>query len=304
MGDVNGLKLVNDAFGHDEGDEILKKAAKSIQDACRLEDIVARWGGDEFVILLPKTKPQQAEAITKKIRELYSKEQVSGLVLGISFGWSTKTNSSENIFEVLKSAEDSMYRNKFLEVASSRSHMISTIITTLHEKNPREENHSKRVSEICQEIGKAMGLSDFELRKLRASGLLHDIGKIAIEEVILNKQEKLTEQEWNQIKRHPEIGYRILSSSSEMLELAECILCHHERWDGTGYPKGLKKEAIPKNARIIAIADSYDAITSERPYRNAQSREVAIEEIKKNAGIQFDPEISKIFIEKACKNFD
>ena len=115
---------------------------------------------------------------------------------------------------------------------------------------------------------------------------------------MLNKPGKLNDEEWAQIKRHPEIGYRILCSSSEMLELANCILAHHERWDGTGYPKGLKEEAIPLNSRIIAIADSYDAMTSKRPYRNALSQEIAIEEIRKNAGTQFDPEIAKIFIEK------
>ncbi|MHB8129591.1 MAG: PocR ligand-binding domain-containing protein [Mobilitalea sp.] len=305
MGDVNGLKLVNDAFGHDKGDEVLKKAAKSIQGACRLEDIVARWGGDEFVILLPKTNPHQVEAITKKIGELYSKEQVGALVLGISFGWSTKTNSDEDIYKVLKSAEDFMYKNKVIENASKRGNTINTIINTLHEKNPREEEHSKRVSEICQKIGKAIGCTETEISQLKVVGLLHDIGKIAIEESILNKPGKLTIQEWDQIKKHPDIGFRILSSSFDMLEIADWIKAHHERWDGEGYPNGISGESIPRIARIIAIADCYDAMTSQRSYREALSEEKAIYEISRNAGIQFDPEIARIFIEKVLnKPFD
>ena len=298
MGDINGLKLVNDTFGHDKGDMLLKEAASIIQSYCRADDLLARWGGDEFVILLPKTKKEVAKEMVKSIHKLASKKKINGIDISISFGFDVKNTPKEDIIKILKSAEDSMYRNKTLESESTRGHMINTIITTLHEKNPREEHHSKRVSELCQEIGTVMGLPVLEVNKLKVSGLLHDIGKIALEETVLNKPGKLNDEEWAQIKRHPEIGYRILCSSSEMLELANCILAHHERWDGTGYPKGLKDEAIPLNSRIIAIADSYDAMTSKRPYRNALSQEIAIEEIRKNAGTQFDPEIAKVFIEK------
>ncbi|EHQ87957.1 GGDEF/HDGYP domain-containing response regulator [Desulfosporosinus youngiae] len=298
VGDLNGLKLVNDTFGHGQGDNLLKKAAGAIQSACRSEDIVARWGGDEFIILLPRTKHEEAEEIVKRIKTIYAREHVNGIHVSISFGWATKYKCEEEITKVFKDAEDDMYKNKTFENESVRSNRINTIIDTLHEKNPREEMHSKRVSELCQEIGKEIGLTDIEIRKLKVGGLLHDIGKIAIEESILNKIEKLTEQEWLEIKRHPEIGYRILSSSHETLELAEYILSHHERWNGTGYPKGLKGEAIPKIARIIAIADSYDAMTNERPYRKSLEEEAVIDEIVRNAGIQFDPEISRIFVER------
>lgn len=298
VGDINGLKLVNDTFGHDEGDELLKKAAVAIQDSCRKGDIVARWGGDEFIILMPRTKKEEVEEIVRRIKNKYTEEHVNGIHVSISFGWATKQTIDEEITKVFKCAEDDMYRNKTFENESVRSDRINTIIDTLHEKNPREEMHSKRVSEICQQIGKEIGLSEIEVRKLKIGGLLHDIGKIAIEEGILNKLGKPTEQEWVEIKRHPEIGYRILSSSHETLELAECILSHHERWDGTGYPKGLKGEAIPRIARIIAIADSYDAMTNERPYRKSLREEIVMEEIINNAGVQFDPEISRIFIEK------
>ncbi|MCB2292731.1 diguanylate cyclase [Clostridium algoriphilum] len=298
MGDVNSLKLVNDAFGHLKGDELLQKAAAAIQSACRNDDIVSRWGGDEFVILLPKTKTEEVIEIIDRIKVLYSKERISTLSFTISFGWDTKIKTDENILKVLKNAEDHMYKRKVIESDGMRDNIINTIANTLHEKNPREEQHSKRVSEICQEIGKAINFPEIEIRKLKAAGLLHDIGKIAIEEKILNKPGKLTVQERNEINRHPDIGYRILSSSNNMLELANYILAHHERWDGTGYPKGLKGEAIPLMARIIALADSYDAMTSVRLYRNALSEEEALIEILKNAGTQFDPELTKIFVEK------
>lgn len=298
MGDINGLKLINDAFGHHTGDKLLKVAATTIQAMCRMDDIIARWGGDEFVILLPKTKKNEAAEIVRRIKELYGEKEINGIEGSISFGWDTKAEVTEDILQILKNAEDYMYRNKTLENESVRSSMINTIVKTLHEKNPREEKHSKRVSQLCQDIGTAIGLSEIEVSKLKVGGLLHDIGKIAIEEGILNKPGKLTEQEWLEIKRHPEIGYRILSSCHEMLELTEGVLCHHEKWDGTGYPKGLKGEAIPRVARIIAVADSYDAMTSERSYRKALSEEIVLQEIRNNAGTHFDPEIVKLFIER------
>lgn len=305
VADVNGLKLINDAFGHSKGDEFLRKAAIAIQSACRADDIVARWGGDEFIILLPKTKTEEAEEIVKKIKDMYSNEYVNAISVSISFGWDTKRIVDEDIIRVLRSAEDYMYKHKIIENKGMRSSIINTIINTLHEKNPREERHSKRVSEICQSMAKAMGFSEIEVSRLKVVGLLHDIGKIAIEEGILNKPGKLTDQERDEIKRHPNIGYRILSSSHEMLELAECILLHHERWDGTGYPKGLKGESIPRIARIIAIADSFDAMTSQRSYQEALSEEEAIVEIRKNAGSQFDPEVARIFVEKVLnKSWD
>ncbi|WP_242975867.1 HD domain-containing phosphohydrolase [Desulfosporosinus sp. FKB] len=298
MGDVNGLKLVNDTFGHEKGDELLRKAAGVIRKACRTDDIVARWGGDEFILLLPQTNPDEAAMIVKRIKNQCSDEQVNTICISISFGWATKKETSEDILKTLKVAEDYMYKNKILENQNNIKDTITTIINTLHEKSPREEQHSKRVSELCQSIGIAMGLSEREINKIKVVGLLHDIGKIAIEEGILNKPGRLTEQERSEIERHPDIGYRILNSSNYMLDIADCILAHHERWDGTGYPKGLKGEYIPKFARIISLADAYDAMTSERSYRSALPETMVIEELRRNAGLQFDPELTRIFIEK------
>lgn len=302
MGDVNGLKLVNDAFGHEKGDEFLLKAASAIRRACRTEDIVARWGGDEFVILLPKTKTEEAGVIVRRIKELYSKEHVNSVQVSIAFGWETKRKPDEDILKVLKDAEDYMYKHKIIENEGQREKTITAIIHTLHEKNPREQKHSQRVSEICQYIGQAIDLSEHEVSNLKAVGLFHDIGKIAIDDRILYKTGKLTEKERVEIERHPDIGFRILNSSHEMSEIADSILAHHERWDGTGYPKGLKGEAIPRVARIIALADSYEAMTGERPYRKPLSEMEVLDEIKKNSGTQFDPEIASIFIEKILRD--
>ena len=301
MGDVNGLKLINDSFGHAAGDELIRKVAKIIKKGCRSEDIVARIGGDEFVILLSKTEDNEIEEVISNINELTQKEKVQNIDISISFGYETKKYEDEDINEVFRKAEDYMYKRKLFESSCMRGKTINTIMNTLNEKNKREEQHSVRVSELCKSLGKSLGLNERKIYDLKTAGLLHDIGKIAIEENILNKPGKLTEDEFKEIKRHSEIGYRILSTVNEMSEIAEYILLHHEMWNGNGYPKGLKGENIPMESRIIAIVDAYDAMTSERSYRKALSEEFAIEELQRNAGIQFDAELVKIFIEKVLK---
>lgn len=298
LGDVNGLKLINDSFGHAAGDELIRKVAESIKKGCRSEDIVARLGGDEFVILLTKTEENKTEEIITNINKLTQKEKIQNIDISISFGYETKMHEDEDIQQVFRKAEDYMYKRKLFEGSCMRGKTINTIMNTLNEKNKREEQHSVRVSELCKSMGESLGLNERKIYDLKTAGLLHDIGKIAIEENILNKPGKLTEDEFKEIKRHPEIGYRILSTVNEMSEIAEYILLHHEMWNGNGYPKGLKGENIPIESRIIAIADAYDAMISERSYRKALSEEFAIEELRRNAGIQFDEELVKVFIEK------
>jgi diguanylate cyclase (GGDEF)-like protein/PAS domain S-box-containing protein len=298
MADVNGLKLINDSFGHAVGDELLKKVAEVLKKGCQAPGIIARLGGDEFVVLLPKTEGNKTEQICKFVKKLTLNEKIGSIDISVSLGWETKQSEDEKIQEILKKAEDHMYKKKLFESPSMRGKTINAIINALHEKNKREEQHSHRVSVLCISIGKALNLSEGEIEELKTVGLLHDIGKIAIEESILNKPGKLTDNEWEEIKRHPEIGYRILSTVNEMSEMSEYVLTHHERWDGKGYPKCLKGEEIPLQSRIIAIADTYDAMTSERSYRSALPEAIVIEELQKNAGRQFDPELVKVFIEK------
>lgn len=302
MADVNGLKLINDSFGHAVGDQLLKKVAEVMTRGCRAEEIIARLGGDEFVILLPKTDIRETERIVKRVKDLALNEKIGSIDISVSFGWETKNNEEEKIEDILKKAEDYMYKKKLFESPSMRGKTINAIIKAFHEKNKREEQHSHRVSILCESIGQALSLPEGKIEELKTVGLLHDIGKIAIEESILNKPGKLTVDEWEEVKRHPEKGYRILSTVNDMSEMAEYVLCHHERWDGSGYPKCLKDEEIPLQSRIIAVADAYDAMTSERSYRSALPETIAIEELQKNAGLQFDPEVVKVFIEKVLDN--
>ncbi len=296
-GDVNGLKLVNDAFGHSQGDALLKRVAEIIQSVCRPGDVILRWDGDEFILLLPLTGTKETATLIERIRKKCSKELINDINISISLGWDVKKDSEQDIREIMKNAEDQMYKHKMVESEGLRGSIIKTVIHTLHEKSPREEMHSQRVSNISQSIGKALQLNDLEVNKLKAVGLLHDIGKIGVEGSILDKVDALTQKEYDEIKKHPDIGYRILSSSADMKELAEITLSHHERWDGKGYPKGLKGEEIPILSRIVSIADSYDAMTSDRPYRKALTEEETVSQILANAGTQFDARIAEIFIE-------
>ena len=298
MGDVNGLKLVNDSFGHIMGDELLKKAAEVIKKVCRADDIIARLGGDEFVIILPKANGFGAEQVIKRIKDLASKEKVGSLDISISFGYGTKTNEEENIQEVSKNAEDHMYKHKIYESLSTRSKTIDLIMNTLYEKSNREMLHSKRVSKICEDIATKMNFDKDDVNKIRIAGLMHDIGKIGIDEKILNKPKKLNSDDWTEIKRHSEIGYRILSSVNEFSEIADYVLEHQEYWNGKGYPRGLEGEEISIQARIIAVADAFDAMTTNRTYGKALSEEEAMNEIRRCSGTQFDPTIARVFIEK------
>lgn len=301
MGDVNGLKLINDSFGHEYGDELLVKAADAIMKGCREDDIVARLGGDEFALLLPKTDEYQAEAVVKRINKLAKSEKLGSIDVSISFGWETKYDVNTTMSEIYKKAEDRMYKKKLFDSPSMRGNTINAIINTLHEKNKREEEHSRRVSEYCEKLGKALKLSDNLVYELKSVGLLHDIGKIAIDENILNKKGKLTVEEYEEIKKHPDIGYRILSTVNEMSEMANYVLYHHERWDGEGYPRGLYQDESPLQSRIIAIADAYDAMTSLRSYKKPMSKKEAIKELINNKGTQFDAALVDVFIKKVLK---
>ena len=301
MGDVNGLKLVNDSFGHAVGDELLKKAALAIKKGCRADDIIARLGGDEFIAILPNTGKAEMDAIINRIKNNVNDEKISDLEISISFGYGTKETEGQKIQDVFKSAEDSMYRQKLGESSSIKSKTIDLIMNTLYEKNPREQLHSKRVSETCEFISRCINLAEAEANQMKIAGLMHDIGKIGIDENVLNSTGLLNHEEWEEIKRHSEVGYRILSSCNEFAEIAESVLEHHERWDGKGYPKGLRGEEISLAARIIAIADSFDAMTGERTYKSSLSVEEALQEIMKCAGTQFDPNITKVFVKGLIK---
>ncbi len=296
MLDVNGLKLLNDAFGHVAGDALLRKVAGVISAKSRGMGTVCRIGGDEFVILLPKTEEAASAALVNQIKDAVAEEYIKGLQVSVSIGASTKYDPKKSIHEVQKASEDLLYRDKIYDRNNQRYEAIQMIMRTLHEKAPRERQHSLRVSKICGMIGRAMELPANELSALVTAAELHDIGKIAIGNEVLDKPGKLSDAEWQQIKRHPELGYNILSSANAYAPLADIVLAHHERWDGRGSPNGLKGSQIPLEARIISVADSYDAMTEDRPYRKALSQVQAIDQLLQCSGTQFDGNIVSCFV--------
>ena len=211
--DVNGLKLINDAFGHKLGDLLLEKVAKVLKNEMRTDDISARIGGDEFILLLPKSDSQHAENIVKRINKAISHEMINELHISVAAGIAVKKTIDESIEIVFKSAENEMYRNKLLTSSSMRNDAIGFIMQTLYEKSTREMSHSIRVSKISEEIAKKMNLTPEEVITVKNAGLMHDIGKIGLDINILNKKDFLDRKEWDEIRRHPEIGFRILSLS-------------------------------------------------------------------------------------------
>ncbi len=302
IGDINNLKSINEDFGRSFGDHSIKETAKILENGVGKNGVVARWGGDEFVVLLKNTDYEEVENIVGNINCTCNNTKIYNKSLSIAFGWDTADSLSKNIEQVFNNAENYMYENKSFNSSSLRGRTRRMIMEALFEKSPRERDHSERVSYYCYRIAEALNMSRHEKEELRMIGLLHDIGKIIIKDDILEKKGKLTKKEFEEIKEHPLIGYRIINSSKEMSELAKGILAHHERWDGKGYPNGLVGESIPLNARIIAVADAYDAMISERPYGRIYSLEEAAQELLNNAGTQFDPRIVKIFAKKIIRN--
>ncbi len=299
MGDVNGLKIINDGFGHEEGDTVLKRIAQILLSCCRANDVVCRIGGDEFCVLLPRTKRTIAEKICGRIYKKCVEINTIGkhkINLSISLGYETKEYENDALTETIKRAESIMYRHKLLESRSAYSSIISAIKATMYEKSEEMEKHSERTVDLTVFLGKKLGLAEEQLNQLELLATLHDIGKMSIDRRILNKPGKLTASEWLEVKKHPEAGYRIALASPELVHIADYILYHHERWDGSEYPQGLKGEDIPFLSRIVAVVDAYDAITNGRSYKEAQTKEYAIDEIKKNSGTQFDPDVVKAFL--------
>ena len=295
MGDLNGLKLTNDVFGHSMGDQLLKKTAEILKESCTEEDIVIRSGGDEFLIFLPGKDEPAAEKIMQTIKKECSEVDDFEVDLSISLGCAAREKKNEKLTLVIGRAEDRMYRRKLLETRSFRKSLIFSLQETLEEKCYETQGHIERMAELGTKVGMKMGLIGSELDDLRLLAMLHDIGKVVVKDEVLNKPGSLTDKEWEDVRKHSEAGYRIAHASYELSQIANYILCHHERWDGTGYPLREKGKGIPLLSRIISVVDAYDVMTNHRPYKEAISHEEALQELKRCAGTQFDPEIVQIF---------
>ncbi len=296
MADLNGLKLTNDAFGHQMGDMLLTRTADVLRRISNEENIF-HMGGDEFVLLLPNTDAKEAEALCRRIQREISGESTGMLVFSASIGFAVKHSPQESYSELFRQAEDDMYRHKLTEGVEMRRRAVNQILQTLYQRSPLEMQHSQTVGELCRKIARVMGLNPEAVEQAYQAGVMHDIGKIGIEQEILEKTKRLDSGELREMRRHSEVGYRLLNSVHGLAHIAPFVLEHHERWDGLGYPKGIAGEKAALIARIIAVADGYDAMVSPRTYKQPMAVKEALAEVCRCAGSQYDPRVVKAFVE-------
>ncbi|HBW36935.1 HD domain-containing phosphohydrolase [Desulfosporosinus sp. BICA1-9] len=297
LADVNGLKLINDTFSYAVGDKLLVEVSRMLEKACGQNSIISRLGGDEFAIILEGRDTTTVKELFETIKELGNQMQVNSLSISIALGYAMKYFEEDDLNETAKIAEERMYRNKLLEKRSSRNSTISSLSKMLFEKSYETEEHALRMYKICEKIGKRLSMTSAQLDELNLLAKLHDIGKIAIPDQILNKPGKLTEDEFEIMKTHTKIGYKIATELEDLRHVAYQILCHHENFDGSGYPNGLKDNSIPFLSRIIRIVDSFDVMVSGRPYKTPMTKEEAMGELLRCSGKHYDPELIKLFVE-------
>ncbi len=296
MLDLNCLKLVNDTYGHVAGDQVLQKGAELLKTSCRESDVLARWGGDEFVILLPGTSKEAVRSISQRIIDECRKTYGEKLPVSMGLGFATKQEEEEDLFRMLQEAEDNMYDHKTSEGRRARKATFNGLLQSLAEKSAETEEHFRRLEKICMLIAERIDLASPDKDKFSELVKVHDIGLIDVPAGVLLKPAKLTGSEWQQIKKHPETGYRIARLDEDMAIVAEGILYHHERWDGRGYPEGRREEEIPLLARILAVADAYEVMSSGRPYREAMPTGAIAREFRICSGKQFDPNLVEVIL--------
>lgn len=297
--DLNGLKIINDSFGHQTGDSLLMAAANVLSSSLRTTDIVARIGGDEFAILLPYARKLEVEIICQRIRKAVddyndnSPTAPLSISLGYAIAHDTITTSMADLF---KEADNNMYREKMQNRHKTREAIINSFMTSLETRDFIKDGHLDRLKEMVQTVGKTLRLPSEICDKLNLLAQYHDLGKIGISETVLFKNTVLNSREIKEIQWHSELGSRIANSTSEFIPIGDLILKHHEKWDGSGYPLGLSGENIPLECRIFSLADAFDAMVTPRPYRKPISKARAIMEIKRCAGTHFDPALIDPFI--------
>lgn len=319
--DLDFFKAFNDSYGHLAGDRLLKQLGEVMRDSIRATDEAFRYGGDEFAILLPQTSLRDAYEVAERVRDRIASEiKIDGVSVTASFGLASWPVDGVRINEIIAAADIALYYAKQSggnqshaiseiliptpkpptkpEVEPDRSafNLISALAAAVDAKDHYAYKHSQKVREYAVALAKSLNLAPADITRISTCALLHDVGKIGISDEILNKKGKLTKEEWQVIKSHPQLGADIVSNVPELASCLAGILYHHEYYDGSGYPAGLKGEAIPLDARILCIVDAFAAMTSARPYRAALSVEEAVQELKRGAGKQFDPNLVKVFI--------
>lgn len=296
--DVDGLKFVNDTLGHSTGDKLLKLAATTVKKCFQKEEAISRIGGDEFAVILSNYEFSEVEHYCRVIKSTVADYNLNNpqFPLSLSVGFAVGKTTERRVSDIFKEADNNMYREKLHRSQSTRSALVQALMKALEARDFITEGHAERLQELVFAMGKAIGVSDRRLVELRLLAQFHDIGKVGVPDRILLKPTALTSEEYAEMQRHCEIGHRIAQSAPDLIPIADWILKHHEWWNGGGYPLGLKGEAIPLECRILAITDAFDAMTSDRPYRKGMPPEEAVEELRRRAGTQFDPELIAVFV--------
>lgn len=295
FGDLNGLKMTNDIFGHEAGDRLLKKAAEVLSRSCRGSDVIARIGGDEFIILLPNTTKEEAQSVLARIGESFSHTKIDAIKCSMALGIDLKSSPSQSLDEIITNAENKMYKDKTEHHKSTSRDILNNIIETLHEKNPEEKRHSVNTMKIAREIGAALKLKETDLLKLEKTAYLHDIGKI----VGMNGDNHSTDglnEESETMMQHASVGFRILTMFEDTMDLAEYVYYHHEKWDGQGYPRGIKGDRIPLLSRIISVAEVFERICFREERTWEEGKAEAIQVMINESGKRFDPVIVEAFL--------
>lgn len=315
MIDVDGLKSINDEFGHHAGDTVLANFAGLMRRCARPVDLLARLGGDEFAIIMPNSDRRGPAALASRLWQELEDSPIhrttdTDIYLGVSIGVSGFPWKGDDPQALVHWADADLYANKSARKGISTgffgrngaqlaSGVVDVLSAALDIRDKGTHRHSQRAAKMAVSLGRRIGLGEAEVALLANVALLHDIGKIGIGDSILCKPAALDKREWAQIRRHPELGYELLKGFDFLKEAAEVVLAHHERYDGNGYPKGLSGDEIPFGARVFAVIDAFDAMTSRRPYREACSADEALGELGRNAGTQFDRRIVKAFLKAA-----
>lgn len=298
--DIDGLKLINDTMGQEAGDQYLVAFANILKESCPPEAVIAKSGGDEFIIVLKDIAKEEMEEIYHMINtgvEDFNRKGPS-MLLSISMGMGYRELCDHlTLSDVRKEAEEQMNFNKLLQSQSTRSKTVDILMKTLEARDYITEGHSDRIQQIMVEVGKRVGLDDLDMGRLTLFARFHDIGKVGIPDAILFKPGPLNYEEFEEMKKHSEIGYHIAKASPDLAYISDFILKHHEWWNGQGYPLGLAGEEIPIECRILSIADAYDSMRNDRPYRKAMAYQDIIDELLRFSGIQFDPDLVAVFLE-------